>query len=46
MAVFAKPVRRLARAAGVSPTRHPAPNTLERLLRDEVDRVLCRAGPA
>ena len=39
MAVFAKPVKRLARAAGVSLTRHPAPNTLERHLRDVIRQL-------
>src|SRR4029450_5885156 len=39
MAVFAKPVKRLARAAGVSRTRHPAPNTLERHLKDVIRQL-------
>jgi FkbM family methyltransferase len=39
MAVFAKPVKRLARAAGVSLTRHPAPNTLERHLKDVIGQL-------
>jgi FkbM family methyltransferase len=36
MAALVKPVKRLARAAGISVTRHPAPNTLERHLKDLV----------
>jgi FkbM family methyltransferase len=34
MTVFVKPVKRLARAAGISLARHPAPNSLERHLKD------------
>ena len=39
MAVFSKPVKRLARAAGVSLTRHPAPNTLEWHLKDVIRQL-------